>query len=159
MNISRSRILLSTIALSLFSLCILSVCCTPATTSNNPATGADISIQPSTASGDSNSNSQRIYNEYGRRLEITANLVNTLLEAAGEAHGDGTLSDAQLEKIRTLGHQLEAAFDTAKSTLKLYIATSGSVSESDKASLSDKMLAYDRLVIQLQETLRQGGVI
>lgn len=102
------------------------------------------------------SSAQLIYQQYGPRLESSARIANILLEAAGEAHGNHLITDAQLEQVRALGHSAESALNLAKAALKLYIATGDANAGRD---LSTRMMDYDRILLQLQEIMKSGGAI
>jgi hypothetical protein len=124
--------------------------------------GACASTTPTTSSNSPNlTPAQRIYQQYGLRLQTSATIYREVLLAVGEAHGRGLITDAQLEQARSLGHQARSALLAAQSALELYVSVASSPNPDPAAGrdLSARLLEFDRLLLQLQDLAHQGGVL
>lgn len=64
---------------------------------------------------------QRLYDSYGKQLELAVGVYTDALAAAKHAHDTGTLSDAQLQKIGVEAQKVQQALQAAKDGLILYL--------------------------------------
>lgn len=128
------------------------VSCASTTRSDEPITTID---GETIAANPTSTGANRVYAQYAQSLATSARIYEATMIASGEAHGSGLISDSQLEQIRTIGAQVQSALLLAKSALQVYSST-GDLATG--RTLSERMLEYDRLLLQLRDIAQQGGV-
>lgn len=140
--------------LALAVIIITNTSCTLHTLQNSPSSKANSPSEQSNQSNQSN-HLQPLYNTYGRALEVGVIVYEESLRAAGAAHARGSITDEQLDQIRTVGVHVQASLDLAKTAL-LHAAQYGSLAGTD--DVSHKFIAAQESITFLLRVLGEMGV-
>ena len=104
---------------------------------------------------------QRIYQEYGRSLQVAVAVYESTAKAVGAAHGRKLISDAEHAKILAIERQVHDALSVARLGLLDYLKGEGEMISGDPTSgdLASKFMALNGLLARLFAEAHAAGVI
>lgn len=96
--------------------------------------------------------SQRLYDSYGKQLEVAVGVYTDALKATKSAHDAGLITNEQLEQVRAQAQKVRDALVLARDSMATFL-------EHGQGSPSTTMLDSQAAIIDLTKLLHSIGVL